>query len=350
MPLPPVARTKTQNNPTSHREMPLPLLALQARWPRLLPLAAAGLALVIGFGIGVLVMRHRHQAEQVVASVNGVVITRDMLDARLQETAGQQVMHIMVEEQLRLQFAKSKNLYPTDQQVEERYQQASKDPHFASLLAASGMPVSDYKDSLRVKLAQAAVLTQGVTVSDADIRKYYQAQSNPRNPTAQFYKPDTITLRVIAAVVDPKKPDAAKKLVQSAMQELNSGTPFDLAASEYSQDASKSNGGLISPLQRGRSPITPDLPLETSLFNLKVNQLYGPVLFHNEWWIFRCEDKKQGQAVPFNTVKDEAALGAKLAKGFQQNTKRVETEFAAFEQNSKLQAFWPQYQRAVTGR
>lgn len=350
MPLPPVVRTRTEKNVISPREMPLPLMALQARWPRLLPLAAAGLALVIGFGIGVLVMRHRHEATQVVASVNGVIITQDMLDARLQETAGPQVMHTLVEEQLRLLFAKKKNLYPTDQQVEERYQQVSKDPRFLSLLAASGLSINDYKESLRVKMAQAAVLTQGVTVTDADVQKYYQAQSDPRNPTAQFYKPDTITLRVIAAVVDPKKPDAAKQLIQHAMQELNANTPFDLVATQYSQDPSKDNGGLISPLQRGRSPISSDPRLESALFNLKVGQLDGPVLFHNEWWIFRCEDKTQGQAVPFATVKDEAVLGAKLVKGTQLNAQRVNKEFLAFFQTANLQAFWPQYRKAVTGR
>lgn len=349
MSLPPVVRTKTEKNIISQREMPLLLMALQARWPRLLPLAAAGLALVIGFGLGVLIMRHRHQAEEVVASVNGVKITQGMLNGRLQATAGQQVMHTIVEEQLRLQFAKSKNLYPTDDQVKERYLKASMDPQFQLALTASGMSETDYKESLRVKLAQAAVLTQGVTVTPADVQKFYQDQSNPHNPTAQFYKPATITLRVIATVVNPKKPDAAKQASQRAMQELSSGTPFELVAGEYSQDPSKANGGLISPLQRGRSPLSKDPALETRIFNLKVGEISPPALFHNEWWIFRCEDKTQGQAVPFEKVKDEADLGAKLVKGAQQNGPRIQKEFLEFQQGAKLQAFWPQYQRAVTG-
>ena len=37
----------------------------------------------------------------------------------------------------------------------------------------------------------------------------------------------------------------------------------------------------------------------TALFGHETRTaLWSDVLFHNEWWIFRCEDKTQGQAVP----------------------------------------------------
>jgi len=83
---------------------------------------------------------------------------------------------------------------------------------------------------------------------------------------------------------------------------------------------------------------------------LKVGQLYGPVNFNKGWWIFRCEDKTLGQAVPFDSIKDEARLGAALLKGTKLNVHKVEAEFQDFQRSSSLQAFWPQFQRAVTGR
>ena len=340
MSVPPVLRPKNDRNAVSHRET-APLMALQSRWPGLLPWVAAGLALVIGFGAGILVMRHRHEGQQIVAAVNGVQITKDQVFSRLLSAAGQPVVHKMVEEELQLQYAAKQGLPPTDAQVETRYEAIRKDPRFLPALAASGMSLDDYKHSLRVKLALANVLTHGVTVSDADVRKFYNVQSDPNNPQAQFYKPASITLRVIAT--------ANEKAAKAALADLNSNTPFELAAAEYSIDPSKNAGGLLAPLQYKRSPLSQNQALENTLFGLKVGQLYGPVNFNKGWWIFRCEDKSLGQAMPFDSIKDEAKLGAAIQEGTKQNGRQVEQDFQKFESGSSLQAFWPQYQRAVTG-
>ena len=123
-------------------------------------------------------------------------------------------------------------------------------------------------------------------------RTFYKAQSDPNNPQAQFYKPATMTFRVVATA-------SQKAAAQRALQDLNSNTPFELVAAQYSIDPSKDAGGLISPLQRGRSPLSQTPALEATLFNMQVGQTVGPVNFNKGWWIFRCEDKTLGQALPF---------------------------------------------------
>lgn len=342
MSVPPVLRPKNEKSIISRRETAPPLMALRSRWSGLLPWVAAGLGLLIGFGSGILVMRHRHEGQNVVAAVNGVPITKDQLFARLLTAAGQPVVHKMVEENLQLQFAEHQHLPPTKDQVEARYKSMSRDPQFLSNLTASGMSLDDFKQSLRVRLAQANVLTDGITVSDAEVRKFYTDQSDPKNSQAQFYKPATMTFRVIAT--------ASSNAAQKALAELNTNTPFELVASAYSVDPSRNAGGLLAPLPQGRSPLSQAPALETALYNLKVGQLYGPVNFNKGWWIFRCEDKSTGHALPFDSIKDEAHLGAAIIKGTRLNRAKVEQEFAAFEGSSSLQAFWPQYQHAVTGR
>ena len=342
MSVPPVLRPKNEKNVVSRRETPPPLMALRSRWSGLLPWVAAGLGLLIGFGTGYLVVRHRHEGQNVVAAVNGVPITKDQVFARLLVAAGQPVVHRMVEEELQLQFAAHQHLPPTDAQVKVRYDSVKKDPQFLPALVASGMSLDDYKHSLRVRLAQANVLTNGITVSDAEVRDFYNAQSNPKNPQAQFYRPATMTFRVIAT--------ASQSSALKAIAELNTNTPFELVASAYSADPSKNAGGLLAPLQQGRSPLSQAPLLETALYSMKVGQLYGPVNFNKGWWIFRCEDKSTGHALSFDSIKDEARLGAAIVKGTRLNRVKVEQEFAAFEGGSSLQAFWPQYQHAVTGR
>ncbi len=342
-PVPPVLRPKNEKNVIASRETSPPLMALQSRWPTLLPWGAAALGLLIGFLGGYLIMRHRHEGQKVVAAVNGVQITQDQLFIRLQEAAGQQAVHKMVEEELQLQFAAKEGVAPTDAQVDARYKAIQKDPRFLPALRASGMSLEDYKHSLRVRLAQANVVTQKVTVTDAEVQDFYKTQSDPNNPQAQFYKPATMTFRVIAT--------ASQATAQRALSDLNvSNTPFELVASTYSIDPSKSVGGLIAPLQRGRSPLSQNPALEASLFNLKVGQVFGPVSFNKGWWIFRCEDKSLGQALPFDSIKEEAVLGAEIVKGTKINGPAVEARFQDFERTSTLQPFWTQYEHAVTGR
>ena len=309
--------------------------------PRLKLWLLAGLALFIGIGIGVLIMRNRHAAELNIAAVNGVRITQTQLFHRLELAAGPVTLRQMVQEQLQLQFAAKKGAAPTDAEVNERFQKLRRNPNFDRDLAASSMSAADYKDTLRVKLAQAAVLTQGVNVTDAEVRAYYAAQTDPRNLHALYYQPDTIIVRTIGV-------DSQANMAK-AMQELAVHTPFALVAAQYSQDiASKQNGGLLQPLQRGRSPLTRTPALEQAVFNLKIGDQLGPVSFHNGWWIFLCEDKKLGKTQPFAEVKDDCTLGAKIAKGTKLKGKAINTEFQDFQRKSVLQAFAKKYQAVMT--
>jgi len=323
---------------------PLPnpiLLEVKSRWPKFKIWGLAALALLIGFGGGILVTRHRHNAETVIGAVNGVVITQDQLFSRLQKTSGPAVMHQMVLEQLQLQFAAKKGLLPTQAEVDQKYQQMDKNLNFQASLASSGLSLTDYKQNLRVKMAQVAVLTHGVTATDAEMHSIYAAETDPRNPKAQFYQPEAILLRAIAA---PTKQTADK-----AAQELVANTPFEMVVSQYSVDPSKNNGGLIPTLLRGRSLLSRVPRLEQAIFNLKVGQQLGPIQINNGWWIFRCEEKRPSQTLPFNTVKDDCRVDAELVKGTKLNGKAVAAEFSDFEHKSNLQAFWPQYKLAIEG-
>ncbi len=305
-----------------------------------LPVAAGILALILGFVLGIVVMRHRRSAVDVVASVNGAVIDKDALFEKLQAVAGQNVIHRMVEEDLQLQFAKKKGAVPTDAQVNAQLARDKENPDFERALTARGLTLDTYRDALRVRLAQSMVYSQGVTVSDAEVRDWYKAASNPANPNAPYYRPETVSMSVISV------PTAAR--AQQAMKELNSGTPFPLVATAYSTDESKAQGGAIQPLVRGHNPVSKSPALENSLFKLPVGGTYGPVEFSKLQWIFHCNAKAPSQTMPFTAVQTEARQNALAAKGLKINGPRITKEFADFQHSSKLKAFWPQYEQAVT--
>ena len=258
----------------------------------------------------------------------------------MQATAGMQTVHQMVQNMLQVQFAKKKGLAPTDTEVNDEYAKMSKRPNFAAALAQSGLSEDAFKNNLRVQLAESNVITQGVTATEADARQYYALQSNPNNARAQFYRPAEVSLRAIAT--------ATPSQAQKAIAELNAQTPFELAATTYSLDASRSNGGLLAPLAYGRSPLHANPALEKQIFEMKIGSQIGPILFANKWWIFRCQDKAPAVTVPYAQVQEQCLTGAKLIKGTTANAKKIQQEFADFQHTSNLQAFWPQYQRVVS--
>ena len=295
---------------------------------------------LIGLILGVVVMRQRARSQTIIVSVNGSTITRDALFNQMQIAVGAQIMHKMIQNDLQLQFAQKKGLAPTDAQVDAEYAKISQRPNFAQTMAQSGVGEGDIKDNLRVQMAETAVISQGVTVTDADAQKYYQAESNPNNPKAQFYRPASISLRAIATENQAK--------AQQAVTELASQTPFELVATTYSRDTSKTNGGLLAPLAYGRSPLHSNPALEKNVFAMKIGDQIGPVFFAKQWWIFRCQDKAPAATIPYAQVQEQCMTGAKLLKGTAANSARILQEFADFQHSSNLQAFWPQYQKVIS--
>ena len=325
--LPPFPQARTPEPPRPRQKLKLPL------W-----LIAAAMFLV-GLVIGVLVMKQRAHSQTIIVSVNGENITRDDLFNQMQDTVGAQTVHKLVQNQLQLQFAAKKNLLPTQEQVDAEYLKMSRRPSFSAALAQSGIPESDFKQNLRVQLAETNVITQNVTASEADAQAYYKAQASPNNPAAQFYRPAEVSLRAIATATEAQ--------AKQAQAELASNTPFELAATTYSLDTSKTNGGLLAPLAFGRSPLHRIPALEQQIFAMKVGSQIGPISFANQWWIFRCQDKAPAKTTPYSEVQEQCLTGAKLAKGTAQNSKRIQQEFADFQHTSNLQAFWPQYQKVI---
>ena len=299
----------------------------------------AAVMFILGLAIGVVVMRQRAQSKTIVVSVNGATITRDDLFNQMQIAHGAETVHTMVQNLLQVQFAAKKGLAPTQAQVDSEYAKMAARPNFAQALAQNGMTEGDFKEALRVQLAETNVITKGITATDADAQAYYKAQSDPNNLKAQFYHPAEVSLRAIATLTQPQ--------AQKALAELASQTPFELVANTYSTDTSRSNGGLLTPLAFGRSPLHQTPALEQSVFALKVGDQLGPVLFAGKWWIFRCQNKAPATTIPYAQVQEQCLTGAKLVKGTAQNSQRIQQEFLDFQHQSNLQAFWPQYQRVI---
>jgi foldase protein PrsA len=307
----------------------------------LVGLMAAVLIFGVGLAAGALYMRQRDRQNEVLATINGTEITKNDFFHRMEVADGANVMHLMANEILQHQFAQQEGVLPKDAEVEAKYKQTSSQPNFAQTLFKTRQNDADVKRDILTKLTQNAILTKGVTVTDAEIQQFYNYNADHRNPNARYYLPETIRIGV---VVTPTKAEADK-----AYAALKGGQPFDTVVKLYSKDPSAQNGGILPPLRRGQTNLRQMPGLEEAVFSTKPGDVLPPrQVGQNQWWVVRCIEKQQESVVPFDKVRDEAQIGAMLVKGMTLNGKKTQADFEKFQQTANVKVFWPQYTDSIT--
>ena len=292
---------------------------------------------VIGIGIGGLIEKHRIASRAIVVSVNGTVITKDDLFRQMDLQVGSATVKRMVADDLAIQYAAKSGLAPTQPEIDVRYTELLN--RSDSILGHTAENPGEVKDRIRVQLSQSALLTKGVKVTEADVRRFYDLNVDPRNPTAAYYTPEAAEVELI---VTPAEQDADK-----AVAELVAGKPFALVAQQYSREASKDRGGVMPVVVRGRSWAARIPDLEKVIFATKIGQRAGPVQIAGAWWIIQVLDRKLSRTLPFDQVRNECRTGALLLKGTPVNGKQVQADFEVYRKSANIQAFWPEYKPAV---
>jgi len=301
------------------------------------------LTFLIGNLTGMLFLRWRRIRFQnaVVFAVNGATIRRNEFTARLEEVAAKNVMAEMIEKQLRRQFLTAKKAYPSDKEVEARIKEDKSQPNFDKTLIAMNLTMDQYRDAVRDELAQAKLLTQGVTVTDEEVRKFYERNVDRKNPQARFFIPETIQVAVIGT--------RTREAAEAALADLRKGTPWEDVARTYSVDVSAFQGGLLPPFARGRTMAAMIPGMEATVFSLQPGQRIGPVKFAEGWWIIQCREKWPEITLRFDQVKLRARMWAAMEKGVPKNGRRVASEYAAFQKRANVQVFDP-YFRGLMAR
>lgn len=212
--------------------------------PRIALLTVAGGVLITAFLTGC--------GEKTVATVDGAKITQSEYYQRLEEQpggrdpitqkpieAGAVVLQQMINEKLLLQLAEKEGVPPTDQQVNERFEQLKKStPNFDQKIKDIGITEDQLKREIRVQQAAFNLQTKGVKITDAQIKDYYE-----KNKNTEFTEQESAA---VAAIFTKDKADADK-----AMKLLKENASFETVARAYSIDKeSAAQGGVL------KTPIT----------------------------------------------------------------------------------------------
>jgi parvulin-like peptidyl-prolyl isomerase len=265
----------------------------------LLVLAALSVIVVAGCGSG-----SGSVSKDAVAVVDGVEIPRTELDALIDRARGQykagkkvfpkagttdfqalqgQAVSFLVKREQNEQEAKRLSISVADDEIAKKFGElrtqffGGDQKKFDEALKKQGTTKDELELDIRAQLLSeklTAKAVEGVTVSDAEAKKYYD------DNIAQYTKAESRDVRHILLAVKTAagaaKVDFPKSLVlaNDVRAQLVAGGDFAVLAKKYSDDpGSKDNGGKYPGIARGQ--FVPEF--EKAMFSLDTNELSQPI-------------------------------------------------------------------------
>ena len=184
----------------------------------------------------------------------------------------------------------------SDQEIEteldklkQQYFQGDQQKYEAEL-AKQNLTDEDVRNELRTRILTNKIyeaVTKKVTVSDADIKAYYD-----KNPT-QYQQPASREVRHILVNTEAQ--------AQKLHDQIQSGADFAALAKKYTQDqASKADGGKFTAF-KGRTVE----PFDEFVFSAKTGELSDPIKTEFGWHIIEVLSAiKPATTTPLDQVKD----------------------------------------------
>lgn len=176
---------------------------------------------------------------------------------------------------------------------------------FEEGLKAAGLTEADIRKleeerAVMEKFVETAI-KPGVTVTEAEAKSYYDTH------LTEFARPEAVKLRLLV-VAAPQGTDEAAKAAKSAasakaeaaLKRIKAGEDFAKVVGEVSEDDTKSNGGDIGFVPKGR--FTPEF--EAAIFALKVGETTAVLENQHGFYIFKVEEHSSSGTVGFPEVKD----------------------------------------------
>ena len=292
-----------------------------------------------------------------VATVNGTPITQSDFYNQLQiyrpqgnpmggmstEPAGVAVLRQMIQTQLIEQAAKKDGVYPTDAQIDQQFQNMklqndrNSTKSIEDQLQQSGMtPDSFKKNQIAPQLCQLLEVTKGITVTDADVKAYYD-----------LHKADQFT---VSEATHIKRIQAANLAdAQDIADQLSKGASWDTVYnSPKSTDKSLPGGDF--PQWIGADLNSPQAkPLLDAIKGTEVGKFSKPFQFATGYWVITVVEKR-----PKSVLDESKVAGLIRDQLLQQKVQTDPSKIGAFQElmrnkatTADIQVTDPQYKTLV---
>ena len=264
--------------------------------------------------------------DSVVAVVDGEVITLSDLDEAMPwygkaniinegnpldkelklRQARKEVLDMLIEERLLQRVAQRFGIKVEDAEIDKAIEQMQQganatNEEMMQELAAQGFTPEGYHHFLKAQIRKSRIIEAAIkpTVSMAEdkIREYYQNHKN------NYLFPQVRVSQILIQVpteATPKDWEQAKEKVETVLQSLKKGTPFEELATRYSDDkTTASSGGDLGFFKKGEM-----IPmLEAVVFRMKVGEVSEVIQSTQGFHLLKVTDIRAGSIAPFEEIK-----------------------------------------------
>jgi parvulin-like peptidyl-prolyl isomerase len=271
--------------------------------------------------------------EQVLVKVNGEIFTKTDLESRQVMALRQQgqtspdtsdaqlrkmlddvtpdVIVSVVDEMLLVQRGKELGYTLSNEQFESILTNLKKDNNittdeeFQAALKQENMTMADLRKQLErqaiIQRVQQNEVLGRVSVSDEESRKYYDTHQS------EFTSPQTVTLREIfvssgdGKTINVGRDEEARQKIDQIRQRALDGESFEKLASDLSDAPSRTNAGLIGPLNMG--DISDDV--RKLITSMKVGDVSQVLRTPRGYQILKLETMSAAEIMPFEKAREE---------------------------------------------
>jgi peptidyl-prolyl cis-trans isomerase SurA len=223
-----------------------------------------------------------------------------------------------IDELLLLQMGKEKGYHLSDEQFKawlenlRKEQNLTDDQKFQAALKQEGMTVDDLRKNVEKQFLVGQVQRDEVgsklSITEEEARQYYLTHKS------DFAEPATVSLREILievpsttkggqSTISVAKQDEAESQAAALRTRLLAGEDFAKVAAEASAAPSKSNGGLIGPINLAEVSVS----LQDLISKMKPGEITQPIRTTKGVQILKLETIKPASIQPFESVRDLVA-------------------------------------------
>lgn len=244
--------------------------------------------------------------DNVVARINGEVITKDELYDVLVAQGGTEALDSLISNKIIDLELKKKGLEVTDANVEAELQkmiaQYGGQASFDQALASYGYTESDIRKNIKMNLSATKLVGDDVTVTEEEMKAYFDENK------ASLDVPEQVKASHILVADEAKAKEVKAKLA--------AGGDFAALAKEYSTDESnKEQGGELGFFSKG--DMVPEF--ENVAFSLKAGDISEPVKTEFGYHIIKVSEKKEAKPATYDDSKaqiKDMVMAQKLPTAF----------------------------------
>lgn len=236
--------------------------------------------------------------QEVVATVDGVKITKEEFLERLKKWAGEAVLMGMIDDILVEREAQKEGVGATDDEVKMRveiFRRLNVPPgvDFQQDLINNGTTLARIRDTFRLGILVEKIIAkrENITVSEDEIKEEFKKISKERR---------------VRFILTKSEEDAI-----ALQQKFNEGSfSFSELAKRYSQDQeSREKGGDLGWVRKGMLPPY----FEDVVFKLKIGKVSEPIWTRYGFYFFMVEEEREGKLTPeIRAELQQTILSAKI--------------------------------------